>query len=352
MADEHQLAILKQGVPAWNQWRLQNPELYPELFNADIQGANLLEANLDDADLQGANLQDTKLSQATFDSAILRGANLRGANLRGANLVAANLSGADLQEALLWGTNWHGAILSGANFRKADLTGAEFSGAILNKANLGSANLETANFRDADLAGADLSAAVVGWTLFGANDLSGVIGLETVVHRGPSTIGIDTLYKSQGKIPDAFLRGAGVPGNFIAYAHSLVETAIEFYSCFISHSSRDQTFAERLHAGLQAKGVRCWLAAEDLKIGDRFQDKIEEAIRVFDKVIIVLSAGSVASRWVEREVNAAREREDRESRTVLFPIRIDGAVMEAPQPWAADIRRTRHIGDLAPFRTI
>jgi hypothetical protein len=48
------------------------------------------------------------------------------------------------------------------------------------------------------------------------------------------------------------------------------------------------------------------------------------------------------SRWVEREVNAAREREDR---TVLFPIRIDEAVMNAPQSWAADIRRTRHIGD-------
>ena len=41
--------------------------------------------------------------------------------------------------------------------------------------------------------------------------------------------------------------------------------------------------------------------------------------------------------------NASRE--ERENRTVLFPIRIDEAVMTAPQPWAADIRRTRHIGD-------
>src|SRR6202008_563381 len=79
--------------------------------------------------------------------------------------------------------------------------------------------------------------------------------------------------------------------------------------------------------------------------GDRFQECIEESIRVYDKVMIVLSEASVRSRWVDREINAAREREDRENRTVLFPIRIDDAVMGAPQPWAADIRRSRHIGD-------
>ena len=82
-----------------------------------------------------------------------------------------------------------------------------------------------------------------------------------------------------------------------------------------------------------------------MKIGDRFQERIEESIRVFDKVMIVLSEASVQSRWVEREVNAAMEREDREKRPILFPIRIDDAVMDAPQPWAADIRRSRHIGD-------
>ena len=136
-----------------------------------------------------------------------------------------------------------------------------------------------------------------------------------------------------------------MPEVFITYARSLVGQPFEFYSCFISYSSQDQAFAERLHADMRAKDLRCWYAPEDLKIGDRFEERIEESIRVFDKVMIVLSEASVESRWVEREVNAAREREDREKRTVLFPIRIDDAVMNAPQPWAADIRRMRHIGD-------
>jgi hypothetical protein len=46
------------------------------------------------------------------------------------------------------------------------------------------------------------------------------------------------------------------------------------------------------------------------------------------------SAVSMQSRWVERELNAAREREDRENRTVLFPVRIDNPVMDAKQAWA------------------
>ncbi len=136
-----------------------------------------------------------------------------------------------------------------------------------------------------------------------------------------------------------------MPEQFIIHARSLVGQAIDFYSCFISYSSRDQAFAQRLHADLRANNLRYWFAPEDLKIGDHFQERIEESIRLFDKVMIVLSEASVQSHWVEREVNAAREREDREKRTVLFPIRIDDVVMNAPQPWAADIRRVRHICD-------
>jgi hypothetical protein len=170
-------------------------------------------------------------------------------------------------------------------------------------------------------------------------------------HRGPSTVGIDTIYRSKGQIPEVFLRNAGVPEPFIVQMKALVGAMepIQFYSCFISYSSNDEDFVERLHADLLSKGVRCWFAAEDLKIGDRFQQSIEESIRVYDKVMIVMSEASVKSRWVEREVNAARERKDRETKPVLFPIRIDDAVMNAPQPWAADVRRTRHIGNFCDW---
>jgi hypothetical protein len=120
---------------------------------------------------------------------------------------------------------------------------------------------------------------------------------------------------------------------------------IQFNSCFISYSSRNQGFADRLHADLQAKGVRCWFDRKDLKIGDKIRHRITEAILIHDKLMLVLTEQSIASDWVEGEVEAALERERREKRTVLFPIQLDDAVMESPVGWASHIRQTRHIGD-------
>jgi hypothetical protein len=171
-----------------------------------------------------------------------------------------------------------------------------------------------------------------------------------VIHQGPSIIGIDTIYRSGGNIPEVFLRGAGVSEDFITFMKSLVGKPIEFYSCFISYSSKDQEFAERLHSDLRSKNVRCWFAPEDLKIGDRLRPAFDEAIRVHDKLMVLLSKNSVSSPWVEKEVETAFEKERREKRTVLFPIRLDDAVMETDEAWAADIRRGRHIGDFRDWK--
>ena len=158
----------------------------------------------------------------------------------------------------------------------------------------------------------------MGYTLFGDVDLSGVKELENARHRGPSTIGIDTVYKSQGNIPEAFLRGAGVPDTFIAYIGSLTGQAIEYYSCFISYSSKDQAYAERLHADLQDKGVRCWFAPEEMKIGDEIRQTIDRQIRLRDKLLLVLSEDAIQSDWVEDEVEAAFE-EERRAQKNAFP---------------------------------
>jgi hypothetical protein len=124
----------------------------------------------------------------------------------------------------------------------------------------------------------------------------------------------------------------------------------EFASCFISHSSKDQEFAERLYADLQAKGVRCWFAPEDLKIGDKFRIRIDESIQIHDKLLLVLSEDSIASAWVEKEVETAFENERDRNSIVLFPIRLDDSVMDGKLGWAADIKRSRYIGDFTKWK--
>jgi hypothetical protein len=113
-----------------------------------------------------------------------------------------------------------------------------------------------------------------------------------------------------------------VPAEFIAYIGSMAKRPIEFYSCFISYSTKDQEFAERLHADLQSKRVGCWFAPHDIKSGRKLHEQIDEAIRLHDKLLLILSADSMASEWVKVEMRRARQREVKEGRRVLFPIRL------------------------------
>jgi len=326
MANAEQLALLKRSVDEWNRWRNKNPTIEIDLSDADLRGATLIDANLHYANLMGVQLI--------------------GANLRGADFRNANLSGADLTDANLNAANFTSATLSSANLFHANLFNAN-----LERADLRDVQLVFSNLTHTILAGAELSSARVGYTTLGSVDLSLVKGIESVKHEYRSTIGIDTIYNSKGNIPEVFLRGCGVPDTFITFARSLVGTAIEYYSCFISYSSKDQAFAERLYADLQSKGVRCWFAPEDLKIGEKFRPRIDEAIRLHDKLLIVLSESSINSAWVETEVESAFEREQQQKKPVLFPVRLDDAVMQTSEAWAANIRRTRHIGDMTHWKT-
>lgn len=59
----------------------------------------------------------------------------------------------------------------------------------------------------------------------------------------------------------------------------------------------------------------------------------------------------MSSKRVEHEVEAALEREVRENRLVLFPVRLDDAMMGTGKAWAASIRRTRNIGDFRQWKS-
>jgi uncharacterized protein YjbI with pentapeptide repeats len=57
MANDQHVALLKQGVAVWNEWRLRNPDTRPDLRQVSLIGAILSEANLTGALLSGAILR-------------------------------------------------------------------------------------------------------------------------------------------------------------------------------------------------------------------------------------------------------------------------------------------------------
>ena len=309
MSSEEAIAMLKAGkVKEWNLHREAHPNWRADLSNADLTDASLSGADLTGADLSGA---------------VLRGANLIRANLATAYLGSAHLNGADLSDAHLSVAYLGHADFSQANLSDAHLSQANLSSAVLLGANLSGAVFLGANLSGAVLLGANLSGAIIGVTSFGANDLSEAIGLETVQHEAPSFVDTHTLLKFRGKIiPKSFLLGCGMPEAWIDYLPVLLESMepIQLHSCFLSHSSEDQAFAEKLHKAMTDAKIRVWYAPEDMRGGRKSRAQIDQAIRLHDKLLIVLSPHSISSGWVKTEIREARQKEIETRKRVLFPI--------------------------------
>jgi len=341
MANREHLSVLSKGVDVWNKWRDENEDIRPDLSGANLRRADLDGINFNSVNLSNAQLERTGLNSSRLKEAILIYANLEGALLESANLDRARLYNANLSQAKFERASLTFTDLSLADLRNGNFFATDFSYAYLNLASINGARLSDANFLNVKMGG----------TVLANLDLSKVKNLDSVIHSGPSNIGIDTIFKSRGNIPEKFLRGCGVPEEFITYMRSLTQRPIEFYSCFISYSSKDEEFAKRLYNDLQSEGVRCWFAPEDLKIGDRFRVRIDESIRLYDKLLLVLSEKSVSSEWVGDEVEAALEKEGGQGgKVVLFPLRLDDAVTEIKTGWPAKVRRTRHIGDFSDLK--
>ena len=401
--DEH-LALLKQGLADWNEWRRDNIAICADLSGGDLREANLSGADFRDTNLRGINLHsadlrranfcranlsravlcdadlsDANLSDANLSDAYLSGADLRGAYLSGADLVEAYLSGAKLNGAILHDAKLCGAKIHNADLSNADLCGANLCGATLTGVDFTNADLLSANLRGSELRGvkfigtklreADFRRAWLSAIVFVSVDLSRTKGLDTCDHRRPSSVDYRTLGRAKG-VPISFWQGCGLPDwqieaaklyqsslrqdDVISIIYEIArirgEQAIQLFSPFISYSSDDDAFSRKLYDHLQGNGVRCWFAPEDMKIGDPVRHRIDEAIHLHDKLLLVLSDASITSHWVEKEVETAFEKERETGETVLFPIKIDNAIDDINFGWAADIRRSRHIGDFSNWQ--
>lgn len=188
MADPEHLAILGQGVEAWNAWRKENRKLKPDLFEADLRGADLRGAQLREADLRRSNLARVDLSRTRSHPTCLLYADLRGTDLSGARLVKTDLRRVFLGQGKLRGADLQGANLRWASLQRTDLTGANLQRAVLYWSLLEQTKLD----------GADMTGAFVYGTAVWRPELRDTIQDNMVAtYRDEPTVTVDSLELAQ-----------------------------------------------------------------------------------------------------------------------------------------------------------
>lgn len=350
MAISEQLSILRTGRKVWNAWRDDNQDLRPDLSGVDLtdEAKEYEEFNFSKTSLAGARLTMRSFINCDFTESDLTGISAQGSYWRNANLVRAKISG-DL-------------VLS--HFYIADLTGAQVRGTGLIDAELRYIRLNHSEF-SAYLGETHINS----WTILDS-DLSGLMNASRGFHEFPCNVDISTLQRTaKGINADArratelasFFEGCGLPNEiitvFLGWAggtslRSDSPSGRNYFSCFISYSHADKMFVKQLHDELVSRGVQCWLDDHEISPGADIFDEIDRGIRKWDKVLLVCSNSSLASPWVDRELEKAFQKEEdlwreRGSRVpVVIPLDLDGQIWQWQSGKASAIK-SRYIPDFS-----
>jgi uncharacterized protein YjbI with pentapeptide repeats len=384
MANMEHVQLVKRGRDHVARWRAANPDdnldlnaaymsyvraPQVDISGADIRDSDLMGAVLQRANLSGcymnpchlyhANLRETNLTRARLNGANLRGADLRGADLSGADLDRAVLSEANLTGAKLVNANLSRASLAGANFTDADLTGVSFAGASLVKANMTNAKCKDSDFFQTqfwgvDLTETDLTGSLFGYTIFQDCDLSGAMGLDQVRHDAPSTIGLDSLFRSHGRIPESFLMGAGLPSAASGFLAAAEADSTSLRECFIACIDREEEFAKVLRDDLREQGVRCWVFSQVVRgnaLVDRHsasdQEEVERWLRDYDKMVILGSAASLEVETLLNDITHAKQMQLSTETWCLFLGATDATLKEPKARFARNLAADHVVFDLS-----
>ena len=328
MANPEPIAILAAGVDEWRKWREANPSIWPDLSGAQLPAARL----------NGVNLENANLRQANLEGASLVEANLRNANLMEANLKRACLTKADLREV---------------NLYKAKLQEAE----------MGRADLTHSNLIKAEIEKTQLSFATFGQTSFDHNLILGGIGLDVIYHRGTSIIDVQVFEHANRAVRGnrdmeqrvrCFFQNAGVTERIVKAALEALAQPRIWNSCFISYSHADREFVDQLCSSLTRLEIPYSRDDQRFEVGSRAIDRMASEIIRNDRTLLCCSRASLTSHWVEQEAEIALEREEKQGRSVLVPLDIDGCLLDNPYrpdvPALAKKIRDRVSGDFRKWR--
>ena len=118
------------------------------------------------------------------------------------------------------------------------------------------------------------------------------------------------------------------PSDFKDLLRTMLAEGIESFCAplrpnrvFLSHSSLDKGFVERLRHDLLREGIDDWYDKVHLVPGDSLVRTIMQGVQDSAFVVLVLSPDSVSSDWVRTEIELALDLEERWGQKILIPVK-------------------------------
>ena len=292
-----------------------------DLTNSNLRLAEMVGTNLSSAHLSRSNLSHAVFTRANMARCVLTRSNLSRTTLRAADLTGADLSSTDMTFANLEGANLFKADLSSANLTGADLTGANLREAILSstimkQADLTGADLRGTSFFNTDLESATFHKAIFGFSNIVSCDLSMTIALDLARHTGPSTIGLDTLAKSGGRIPRKFLEDAGVAAPLLEAQDSFIGVGRSFPSVLTIGSMEDGNLSQRIRESLQAAQIPCWSIVADDESSLQSGETLLAHTVYFDRLVLLCTESSLQSPQTRRYMSELAGSHGPESKSI------------------------------------
>ncbi len=115
---------------------------------------------------------------------------------------------------------------------------------------------------------------------------------------------------------------------------------------FISYSSKDRSFANKVAKNLMDSGVEIWIDTIEIKVGESIVLKINDALEDNDYLALILSPNSVNSKWVKKELSSALMKHLHDMSIIILPIlykdcKIPGIINDLKY---ADFRESYDVG--------
>ena len=115
---------------------------------------------------------------------------------------------------------------------------------------------------------------------------------------------------------------------------------------FISHAHTDDPFVKKVANGLEEVGLEVWDATREILPGDNWADKIAQALRESEAMVVLLTPDALRLGWVRRDIEYALGQQGYRERLIPVLVGHPEELNREEIPW---ILRRLHVIDMGEY---